>query len=258
MDFSPSGRGRVILWTVLGTLGCIFAALFVDSFNFHNLDPDSLRWAIALDVLLPMALAGPIIFFLLSKLRELAIAHQQLRRQAATDSLTTTLNRGAFTAEVEELLADAGFAAAGPRGALFVIDADNFKLINDSFGHEHGDEALRVIARSIRSVLRADDCIGRIGGEEFAVFLPGLSAYAAEAVADRIRLAVAAARFAPEGTPHDLSVSVGGAVFDRGLSFNELFRFADQQLYAAKQNGRNCIAVSPVPNSQGHRPATAA
>ncbi|MDB5539829.1 MAG: hypothetical protein JWQ89_1556 [Devosia sp.] len=246
MDFPPTGRGRVYLWTALGTLGCVAVALVVDSFNFPNLSPAALRRAIAVDVLVPMALAIPLLFYLLSKLRELAIAHELLRRHAATDSLTDLLNRAAFTREVEETMADARFSDGGMRGTLLVIDADNFKAINDTFGHEHGDAALRIIAFSIRSVLRAADLVGRIGGEEFAVYLPGTTELIAEAVAERIRLAVHEAAFAADGKPHQLTVSVGGAVFDRHLPFTELFRIADQQLYAAKQNGRNCTAVSSI------------
>lgn len=246
MDFSPTGWGRVILWTALGTIGCIAVALFVDSFNFAGFDDAQRTRAIATDIIVPMLLAVPIIFFLSSKLRELAIAHEQLRRHAATDQLTELLNRGAFTAEVEEELADARFAADGARGSLLVIDADNFKRINDTYGHEHGDAALQLIARAIRSVLRTADRVGRIGGEEFAVFLPGTSLIVAEAVAERLRLAVFSADFRPDHRRHQLTVSVGGAVYDRYLPFAELFRLADQQLYAAKQNGRNCVAVASI------------
>ncbi len=246
MDFSPTGWGRVFLWTVLGAVGCAAVTLFVDSFNFHNLGPDALRWSITLDVLVPLGLAGPILFFLLSKLRELAIAHELLRRHASTDTLTELLNRGAFTREVEEALADGRFAEDGMRGTLLVVDADNFKAINDTYGHEQGDAALRLIAGSIRGVLRSADLIGRIGGEEFAVYLPGTTLLIAEAVAERLRQAVYGAEFAPEGKPHQLTVSVGGAVYDRHLPFADLFRLADQQLYAAKQNGRNRIAVTSI------------
>ncbi len=246
LDLSSTGWGRVLLWTALGTLGCMAVALAVDSFNFHNLTPDALRWAIMLDVGLPLCLAAPIIFFLLSKLRELAVAHELLRLHADTDNLTQLLNRAAFTREVEEELADTRFAENGGRGTLLIIDADNFKDINDSYGHDHGDKALQLIARAIRSVLRPADRTGRIGGEEFGVFLPGTTPLIAEAVAERIRLAVAEIEFMPTGKRHTLSVSVGGAVYDRYLPFSELFRIADQQLYAAKQSGRNCTAVSPI------------
>lgn len=246
MDFSPTGRGRVALWTALGAAGCIAVALFIDSFNFPGMDPAQLTRAIATDLLVPIVLAVPILYFLLSKMRELAIAHQLLRRHADTDGLTELLNRSAFTREVEEDLADARFASDGVRGSLLIIDADNFKDINDTFGHEHGDAALRLIAAAIRSVLRSADRVGRIGGEEFAVFLPGASLLIAEAVAERLRLAVFGIEFRPDNRRHQLTVSVGGAVYDRYLPFAELFRLADQQLYAAKQNGRNCIAVSSI------------
>jgi diguanylate cyclase len=246
LDFSPTGWGRVILWTVLGTIGCIAVALFIDQFNFPTLSPDQLARSITTDIVVPILLAVPILFFLLSKLRELAVAHEQLRRHAATDPLTDLLNRGAFTSEVEEELADARFAHDGARGSLLVIDADNFKRINDTYGHEHGDAALQVISRAIRSVLRPADRVGRIGGEEFAVFLPGTSLIVAEAVAERLRLAVFTADFRPGDRRHQLTVSVGGAVYDRYLPFAELFRLADQQLYAAKQNGRNCSAVASI------------
>ena len=127
-----------------------------------------------------------------------------------------------------------------------MIDADNFKAINDTYGNDQGDAALRAIAEAIRSVLRSADRVGRIGGEEFAVFLPGTGVQTAEAVAERLRLAVLAIDFRPGDAPHQLTVSVGGAVYDRYLPFPELFRLADQQLYAAKQNGRNRVAVSPI------------
>ena len=246
MDFSPTGRGRVVAWTALGAAGCVAVALFIDSFNFPGMDASQLTRAIATDIFVPILLAVPILYFLLSKMRELAVAHQLLRRHADTDGLTDLLNRGAFTREVEEELEDARFAPDGARGSLLVIDADNFKDINDTYGHEHGDAALKLIAAAIRSVLRGADRVGRIGGEEFAVFLPGTSLLIAEAVAERLRLAVFATEFRPDNRRHQLTVSVGGAVYDRYLPFAALFRLAEQQLYAAKQNGRNRIAVSSI------------
>lgn len=246
MDLSPTGRARVYLWTALGTAGCIAIALLIDSFNFPGMTRTQLMRAIATDVAVPVLLAVPTLFFLLSKMRTLAIAHASLKRHADTDTLTGLLNRGAFTREVEEELADARFAPDGMRGSLLVVDADNFKDINDTFGHDHGDAALQLIANAIRSVLPSADRVGRIGGEEFVVFLPGTSILIAEAVAERLRLAVSAVEFHPEGRRHQLTVSVGGAVYDRYLPLGELFRLADQQLYAAKQKGRNCIAVSPI------------
>jgi len=245
-DYSSRGWGRVILWTVFGTLGCIAVALGVDSFNFTMLDEEQRTRAILTDILLPLLLAPPLLLFFTSKLRELAIAHHELSIVASKDSLTSVLNRGAFTALVDAYLNQVRQQERGISGALLVVDADNFKAINDSYGHDRGDEALRIIARSIAGILRSADLVGRIGGEEFGVFLPGSSVPQAEAVAERIRKTVNDADFVPDGERRHLSVSVGGAVFDRRLLFNELFRVADQQLYAAKHSGRNRISVSPV------------
>ncbi|RYG95235.1 MAG: GGDEF domain-containing protein, partial [Alphaproteobacteria bacterium] len=88
--------------------------------------------------------------------------------------------------------------------------------------------------------------VGRIGGEEFCVFLPGATQFTADAVGERIRHAVSVTPFSPAGNLHRLSVSIGGAVFDRKLPLSDLLRIADQQLYIAKQNGRNRVSVSPI------------
>mgnify|MGYP003628120144 FL=1 len=134
-----------------------------------------------------------------------------------------------------------------------MIDADNFKAINDLFGHDNGDQALAIIARSIRSVLRTGDLVGRMGGEEFAVYLPDLDYSQTEAIAERIRRSVNLAVFNPDGRQRTLSVSIGGAVFEGRASFAELFRIADQRLYKAKQTGRNRstvvnVADLPIPS----------
>lgn len=249
LDLSPTGWGRVIAWTVAGTLLCIAAALYVNSFNFAAMNDAARFRAIATDILLPLVLAVPLLLFFTSKLRELAIAHQRLTVFASTDSLTQVLNRAAFSTLVDAYLKDVRAAERRVAGALLIIDADNFKAVNDRFGHDRGDEALIAITAAIKSMLRTPDIVGRIGGEEFGVFLPGASTDQARIVAERIRRNVSDTEFAPSGDRHPLSVSVGGAVFEHNLPFNELFRLADQQLYAAKREGRNRVAISLVHDS---------
>ena len=243
IDLSPEGWGRVVAYTVGGTLICIGATLYVDSANFpHLTDAERMR-TILIDVLLPILLAVPLLLFFSLKLRELAIAHKKLTVYASTDSLTQVLNRAAFSTLVDAYLKDV-HTHDDRYGALLIVDADNFKSVNDTYGHDRGDEALITIARSIKSMLRSPDLVGRMGGEEFGVFLPGATTAQAELVAERIRRTVAAAPFAPGGTAHQLSVSVGGAVFRATVPFHDLFRAADQELYRAKQAGRNRVAVT--------------
>lgn len=202
-------------------------------------------------IVTPIVLGGPSIAIILIGQEQLRAANQQLQKMAAHDFLTDCLNRGAFAARVSKWLA--GPQASGS-GTLLMIDADNFKAINDLYGHDVGDEALTIIARAIRSALHEDDFVGRMGGEEFGVFLPGVGQGQASMVAERIRAAVNLARFAPQGEQRHLSVSIGGAVFSgpATATFAELFRIADQRLYGAKNAGRNMSAIEHV----DHHPAT--
>jgi diguanylate cyclase len=246
IDLSPEGWGRVIVSTIAVTALCIGIALYVDSFNFAAMSEESRVRALLTDVLVPTVLAVPLMLFFLSKLRELAIAHRQLTVFASTDSLTQVMNRSAFTTLVDAYLSEVRAHESRQRGALLIIDADNFKRVNDRYGHDRGDEALIAIARAIKGIIRSPDLVGRIGGEEFGVFLPGATTAQAESVAERIRQSVNQTAFTPAGSPYALSVSVGGAVFQNQLPFTDLFRYADQQLYAAKQNGRNRVAITPI------------
>jgi diguanylate cyclase (GGDEF)-like protein len=246
LDLSPESKGRVILTTIAGTVLCVAAAVYVDSFNFAVYDEPTRLRSLVTDVILPVILAVPLLLFFSSKLRELAIAHRHLTIYASTDSLTQVMNRAAFSTLVDAFLKEVRSAEQRASGALLIIDADNFKAVNDRYGHDRGDEALITIAQSIKSMIRAPDIVGRLGGEEFGVFLPGANRDQAERVAERIRTSVNDVAFLPNGTAHPLSVSVGGAVFEATLPFADLFRLADQQLYAAKQRGRNRVVIAPI------------
>lgn len=195
---------------------------------------------LVVSIVTPILLGGPSVLFIMIGQERLRAANQRLQKLANYDFLTDCLNRGAFAARIGAWLHERGSSA---NGALLMIDADNFKSINDLYGHDAGDEALVIISRSIRSVLRDADLFGRMGGEEFGVFLPGAGEGVAVIIAERIRAAVNRARFVPEGEQHSLSVSIGGAVFAGPTSFSELFRLADRHLYGAKNAGRNMSAI---------------
>lgn len=235
---------RLARWTVLGTLGCMAVSLAFNTVAFLGHSPEATRQGLISAAIIPVILAGPLFFYLTLKLRELAIVNHKLAVVASTDSLTACLNRGAFSARVDERLLRAGERKPQGAGALLIIDADHFKTVNDRFGHGQGDEALRIISSAIRASVRAGDLVGRLGGEEFGVFLPGASEENAADVAERIRRVIVEASFMPEGTRCPLSVSVGGAVYDSRIDFSELFRTADQRLYVAKAAGRNRVQLS--------------
>jgi diguanylate cyclase (GGDEF)-like protein len=237
---SLQGWSSVTRWTLFGTLGCVLVSIAVNAIIFDDLGMRAVQRSILSATVLPLLLGVPLFFYMSMRMRGLAISNLRLGLIARTDSLTSCLNRGAFTAKVATQLARTDLQ---PCGALLMIDADNFKAINDLFGHDAGDEALTIIARSIRSVLRSGELVWRMGGEEFGVYLPGVDHRGAEIVAERIRRSVNLAVFAPDSRPLQLSVSIGGAVFEGQVSFSELFRIADQRLYSAKKKGRNRVAV---------------
>jgi diguanylate cyclase len=248
LDWSARGWPRVYVLTFVGTLICVAVAFAIDSYSF-----ETGSWHLSdnwfNNIIIPLVLAPPFFFFLLFKLRELAIAHHELMHVAATDSLTSCLNRRAFTAMVDGYLERVTAEESKAGGALLIIDVDHFKVVNDRFGHDRGDEALKLIARTITAAVREIDLVGRIGGEEFSVFLPGMDPARTTLVAERIRMAVSEARFLPAGQPYSLSVSIGGAAFNRHVSFSELDRQADQRLYSAKRGGRNRVEIHPPPTA---------
>lgn len=236
-DFSPEGYGRIVLWPTVGTCASIAVSLgYVALFQAGA--SEGVRWTMVVAaVVMPVILAPPLLIYLSMQNRRLALAERRMRALANTDALTGLLNRGAFSRVLDNAL------AAGQSGALLFLDVDRFKTVNDRFGHAHGDDALRIIANALRLGVRQHDVIGRLGGEEFGIFLPSASCDQAQLIAERIRSTVAQAPFLPFGKRHPLSVSLGGAVFRHGAEAADLFRIADKRLYEAKAAGRDRAIV---------------
>jgi diguanylate cyclase (GGDEF)-like protein len=163
---------------------------------------------------------------------------QQLRLRADVDQLTGVATRVRFLEGARHLLI-AAIDSGAPLAVLYV-DADHFKQLNDAHGHAAGDAALASMGRILRENLRGDDLIGRIGGEEFAVLLPGLDGVAARATAERLRCAVMQVR----GAGQALSISIGVAARNHETSLEPLLARADQALSAAKRGGRNRVEMA--------------
>ncbi|MCW2276966.1 sensor domain-containing diguanylate cyclase [Heliophilum fasciatum] len=169
----------------------------------------------------------------------------ELRRMATTDELTGCFNRRYFMELAEQTWQTWQTQRADFSLALLMLDLDHFKSINDRFGHAGGDQVLRTACQRLRSVLRDGDILGRIGGEEFAVLLPGCGRDGAWMVAERLRRAMVEGEMVLEsGERPVVTVSVGVAVpEDAGQTFSDLLRCADVALYRAKDRGRNCVQV---------------
>jgi diguanylate cyclase (GGDEF)-like protein len=204
------------------------------------------RW-LAWVALAGLALAGLAILGLITRLarrrRQLIVLNGELARLAAVDSLTGLRNRRAIEQHLHDALSTARRHDL-PLSVL-VIDADHFKSFNDTLGHKSGDAILTHTAQVFDGALRAQDAIGRWGGEEFLVVLPGTDEEGALHVTERLRSALAADQ--PEAArAHGLTVTVTIGVAEwRGEEMDELVSHADGALYGGKAAGRDTTRVSP-------------
>ena len=172
---------------------------------------------------------------------EAEVSARKAQAAANTDSLTNLPNRRHALRFLDDVIADAQKTHKTMSVAMF--DIDHFKSVNDRFGHAAGDDILISVANSASAVLRNGDLIGRFGGEEFIVILPGASAGAAMAVSERIRCAVEANSGATS-IANGVTVSIGVAEWERGKSGEELLHRVDAALYAAKDAGRNMLRLA--------------
>lgn len=166
----------------------------------------------------------------------------QLEKMATTDELTELLNRREIMRVLELEIARA--ERQGTALTIMMLDLDHFKAINDSYGHQAGDRALKSAAEIFTQQLRKTDFIGRIGGEEFLVILPGTSIPSAYALAERVRLALEQQTTDTPAIPN-CTVSIGMTQRLASDDLHSLVYRADENLYQAKSNGRNCVYRAP-------------
>lgn len=176
-------------------------------------------------------------------IRELEANKKMLQEQATTDPLTHLRNRRAFFEDGKRHLALA--RRHGNDMSVVVLDLDHFKKVNDTYGHQAGDEALLAVARILSQSTRVEDTPARIGGEEFAILLPDTNRLGAAVLAERVRTAIENHRIDFEGFTLSLTVSAGIASFgvDGQDSLEHLLGVADKRLYMAKDGGRNRVVV---------------
>lgn len=179
-----------------------------------------------------------------------AVIHDQRRLKslfayrATHDELTTLANRACFTDALEAAALAAG--ARGKRFALLLIDLDNFKSVNDTYGHARGDRLLCEVSARLRDSVRATDLVARIGGDEFAVIAPIANVTDAMSMARRLVVAVNQSCDL-EGVTLTPSITVGGVMApDSSTISRDLMLLADESLYEAKRAGRNCWRFTPV------------
>jgi two-component system, cell cycle response regulator len=177
---------------------------------------------------------------------ELVAAREALREQATRDPLTCVWNRYAI---LDTLNREANRAGRdGSPVAVVMVDLDHFKKINDTHGHPAGDAVLRETARRMQRCVRSYDFVGRYGGEEFLIVLPGSSSASAVELAERLRWVIGQEPVAAWNLSIQVTASFGVTAIEKGLVVNpeELVRIADVALYRAKDLGRNRVEWSAV------------
>ncbi|WP_199902603.1 ligand-binding sensor domain-containing diguanylate cyclase [Azospirillum sp. B4] len=173
---------------------------------------------------------------------DLRAANDRLLHLATTDPLTGCDNRRHFMERAREMIALAN--RHGTPLTLAILDLDDFKQVNDTYGHPGGDAVLALTGRVIGAHVRSTDLVGRIGGEEFALLMPHTAAYGARLLAERLRQAICDGVVETDGGPIRVTASLGLAELRKGEDLDALYVRADAALYLAKQSGRNRVEMT--------------
>jgi len=202
---------------------------------------ETYKIAYIISILCPALVAPLVTWYLIGLLLKLNKLEQKQRELATYDDLTGTMNRRAFFENFHTLKKIAERQRS--HLTLAYIDIDDFKAINDRYGHVVGDAVLKSFAGTLKESARGSDIIARIGGEEFAVLLPDTDIQGAYSILERIRTQISARALTIDEHTINLSISIGLTHYQKEteLVVEQLIKQADQALYQAKSEGKNCI-----------------
>ncbi len=172
---------------------------------------------------------------------------EHLALHAQLDGLTHVYNSGTVRRMLSDSMSD---FSENELGAFIILDIDNFKKFNDLFGHQTGDQVLRIVARVLKEHLRVDDVIGRLGGDEFCAYLPGLPSIGyLSTLCERLNQGVTSIA-KTEGIEAPVTISIGATMLHSFDDFLTAYERADQALYEAKAKGRNCYVAKDAPREK--------
>jgi diguanylate cyclase len=184
-------------------------------------------------------------------MQELKRDMERVQQEAMTDGLTGLANRKAFNEQLDKLVKDSD--ESGRSFTLLMVDIDHFKSFNDNFGHQVGDQVLRLVARTLTDGIKGRDTATRYGGEEFTILLPDTNLNAGITVAESLRKALANKEIVNRTNGELLgriTMSIGVAQYYQGEDREDLIERADAALYKAKHNGRNQVAAAQTPHDR--------
>lgn len=179
------------------------------------------------------------------QLREMTVSlkvrSKSLENAALTDALTGLRNRRYFDDALLEYLDE--FGRIGRPLGLMILDLDHFKMVNDTYGHDIGDDVLRAVGKCLGEMTTYHDVVARLGGEEFAIVTPNVSGDAMSRLAERVRKAISVLPVQSGNVRLKVTTSIGVAIWDGKEGKDQFYRRADSQLYEAKRNGRNMVCA---------------
>lgn len=234
------GAAKSIALISVGSVVLSVLATFI-AYRVTGMPMDLVVYVVA--VIVPLIVAPFASSTVVNLLFELEKAHTRVRTLAVTDELTGAYNRRHFF-EIAEAEFERSMRHSLPLSVL-LLDGDNFKKINDTYGHLCGDQVLQTLGRLCTGTIRKNDVFARYGGEEFIVLLPHTDAQGAQVLAERIRRLILEQPVVYGGEQILFTVSIGAATSSPGIQhFSQIVDQADQSLYKAKNSGKNCVVIA--------------
>lgn len=205
-------------------------------------DDNVTQIALIISIIAPGVIAPLVTWFLIGLIIKIDELEQKQRKLVTYDELTGLMSRRTFFEQFDALKQNA--ESSHHRITLAYIDLDDFKGINDKYGHNAGDKVLQTFATILINAARSSDIIARIGGEEFAIILPKTKIDDAHMILERIRKTVSSKIITIEGEEINISMSAGLAHYQGdALKIDKLVNQADKAMYQAKSEGKNCISL---------------
>jgi diguanylate cyclase len=226
---------RNIIFLAVGLVASLGISMFVNYLLLYATALTPYGRSVISAAVVPIVVCLPLLAIVCVQRAQLAKRQRELNYFASHDRLTDFYRPSVFADIVERRRKTAD--ADNPSGAFLIVHADHLREINRRYGLEAGDEALALIAMSIRSSIRADDVVGRIGATMFGIFLPGADEADARDIAERISQNVKGVYFAPAEAGDAISVRVGGVIFADQIGFKDMFREAEDRLFAGEDEG---------------------
>lgn len=226
-----------VLWGV--ALSVVFAVLLIEVHLHVNYAPELREKVHAKALMATVVITMLMCSFIFTQMRKTHLLTVELQRLIARDRLTNVATRDHFFERMSH--------PAYHTGVSLMVDIDNFKKINDTYGHLAGDIVIRRVAAILRKNIRAEDIVCRFGGEEFVIFLSNQTLEQAYRAAERMRCDIGQEKITAEDVSISTTVSIGGAHKERMMDIATAIRHADEALYRAKRAGRNQTTFADAP-----------